>query len=50
MDLSTTVPTRDGYTFRKWLREDLTSWAFDPGAQIPYGWGSFTVIADWIEN
>ena len=42
--LSTTKPTRTGYTFVNW---DYMGNKFNPGDAIPTGWGSFTLKAQW---
>ena len=42
--LSTTKPTRTGYTFVNWVYEGTT---FNPGDAIPTGWGNFTLKAQW---
>ena len=42
--LSTTKPTRTGYTFVNWVYEGTT---FNPGDAIPTRWGSFTLKAQW---
>ena len=44
--LSTTVPTRTGYTFVKWVSNPNNN-DFAPGDTIPTGWGDFTLIAQW---
>ena len=48
--LSSTKPTRTGYTFANWVRSDNTSYTFNPGDTIPSGWGSFTLKANWSIN
>lgn len=45
--LSTTKPTRTGYTFVNW---DYMGNKFNPGDAIPTGWGSFTLKAQWKAN
>ena len=45
--LSTTKPTRTGYTFVNW---DYMGNKFNPGDAIPSGWGSFTLKAQWKAN
>ena len=45
--LSTTKPTRTGYTFVNW---DYMGNKFNPGDAIPTGWGSFTLKAQWSVN
>ena len=45
--LSTTKPTRTGYTFVNWVYGGTT---FNPGDAIPSGWGSFTLKAQWKAN
>ena len=45
--LSTTKPTRTGYTFVNW---DYMGNKFNPGDAIPSGWGSFTLKAQWSVN
>ena len=45
--LSTTKPTRTGYTFVNW---DYMGNKFNPGDAIPTGWGSFTLKAQWKPN
>ena len=45
--ISTTVPTRTGYTFVNW---DFNGNKFNPGDPIPSGWGSFTLTAQWKVN
>jgi uncharacterized repeat protein (TIGR02543 family) len=47
--LSSTVPTRTGYTFSHW-KHDSGSATFAPGAAVPTGWGSFGVVAQWNLN
>jgi uncharacterized repeat protein (TIGR02543 family) len=47
--ISTTKPTRTGYTFVKWV-SNPNSVDFAPGATIPAGWGSFELIAQWTPN
>lgn len=45
--ISTTKPTRTGYTFVNWKYGDVT---FDPGDAVPTGWGDFTLQAQWTVN
>ena len=45
--ISTTKPTRTGYTFVNWVYGGTT---FNPGDAIPSGWGSFTLKAQWKAN
>lgn len=45
--ISTTVPTRTGYTFANW---NYSGHIFKPGDAIPSGWGSFTLTAQWTVN
>ncbi len=45
--ISTTKPTRTGYTFVNWKYGDVT---FDPGDAVPTGWGDFTLQAQWSIN
>ena len=45
--ISTTKPTRTGYTFVNW---DYNGNKFNPGDAIPSGWGSFTLTAQWSAN
>jgi hypothetical protein len=45
--ISTTKPTRTGYTFVNWKYGDIT---FDPGDAVPTGWGDFTLQAQWTVN
>ena len=45
--ISTTKPTRTGYTFVNW---DYGGTKFNPGDAIPSGWGSFTLKAQWKAN
>ena len=45
--ISTTKPTRTGYTFVNWVYGGTT---FNPGDAIPSGWGSFTLKAQWSAN
>ena len=45
--ISTTKPTRTGYTFVNWVYGGTT---FNPGDAIPTGWGSFTLQAQWKAN
>lgn len=45
--ISTQVPSRAGYRFLYW---DCNGTHFNPGAAIPTGWGSFTLVAQWEEN
>ena len=45
--ISTTVPTRTGYTFVNW---DFKGNKFNPGDPIPSDWGSFTLTAQWQVN
>ena len=45
--ISTTKPTRTGYTFVNWVYGGT---AFNPGDAIPSGWGSFTLKAQWKAN
>ena len=45
--LSTTKPTRTGYTFVNW---DYMGNKFNPGDAIPTDWGSFTLKAQWKAN
>ena len=45
--ISTTTPTRTGYTFVNWVYGGTT---FNPGDAIPSGWGSFTLKAQWKAN
>lgn len=47
--ISSTKPTRNGYTFVKWV-SNPNNRDFAPGATIPNGWGSFTLIAQWTAN
>lgn len=47
--LSTTVPSRTGYTFVNWKATHTNSY-FNPGDAIPSGWGSFTLAAQWKAN
>lgn len=47
--LSTTVPTRKGYTFAGWYITE-TKQTLQAGAAIPTGWGSFTAVAQWTTN
>ena len=48
--ISTTKPTRTGYTFRHWTPAHATSTTMAPGAAIPSGWGSFDLVAQWSIN
>ena len=45
--ISTTKPTKTGYTFVNWKYGDIT---FDPGDAVPTGWGDFTLQAQWTVN
>ena len=45
--ISTTKPTRVGYTFLNWIYGGV---GLNPGAAIPKGWGNFTLTAYWIRN
>ena len=45
--ISTTKPTRTGYTFINWVYGRIN---FNPGDAIPGGWGSFTLKAQWKVN
>ena len=45
--ISTTKPTRTGYTFVNWKYGDIT---FNPGDAVPTGWGDFTLQAQWTVN
>ena len=45
--ISTTKPTKTGYTFVNWKYGDIT---FDPGDAVPTGWGDFTLQAQWSIN
>ena len=45
--ISTTKPTRTGYTFVNWKYGDVT---FNPGDAVPTGWGDFTLQAQWKVN
>ena len=45
--ISTTKPTRTGYTFINWVYGETN---FNPGDAIPSGWGSFTLKAQWKVN
>ena len=45
--ISTTKPTKTGYTFVNWKYGDIT---FDPGDAVPTGLGDFTLQAQWTVN
>ena len=45
--ISSTKPTRTGYTFVNWTYSGHT---FNPGDSIPAGWGSFTLTANWQQT
>ena len=45
--ISTTKPTRVGYTFLNWIYGGV---GLNPGAAIPKGWGNFTLTANWSRN
>lgn len=47
--LSWTQPTRTGYTFSHWTVNENGA-AMSPGQQIPKGWGSFSLTAQWTPN
>ena len=47
--ISSTVPSRQGYTFVNWKRSDTTH-TFNPGDTIPSGWGNFGLVAQWTAN
>lgn len=42
--ISSTIPTRTGYNFVNWT---YSTYTFNPGDQIPIGWGTFTLTAQW---
>ena len=45
--ISTTVPTRVGYTFSNWK---MGNTILKPGDSVPTGWNSFTLVAQWTPN
>ena len=45
--ISTTTPTRTGYTFANWK---MGNTILKPGDVVPTGWGSFTLVAQWTAN
>lgn len=47
--LSWTQPTRAGYTFSHWTVNENGA-TMSPGQQIPKGWGSFSLTAQWTAN
>lgn len=48
--ITTSIPSRTGYTFNQWVAHHNTQYTFKPGATIPNGWGSFTLDAQWTAN
>ena len=48
--ITTSIPTRTGYTFDKWVMKVNTAYTFAPGDTIPNGWGNFTLVAQWKAN
>lgn len=48
--ISTSIPSKTGYTFSKWWATHTDSTYFAPGDKIPSGWGSFTLKALWTPN
>lgn len=48
--ISSSEPSRTGYTFINWWATHTTSTYFSPGDEIPASWGSFTLQARWSAN
>lgn len=50
--ISTTIPSRDGYTFKGWEIHDNQGviGTLQAGDNIPVAWGSFKAVAIWKEN
>lgn len=48
--LTTSIPSRKGYTFTHWQRSDNANYTFKPGDVIPNGWLSFKLSAQWEAN